>query len=1048
MFNTALSDDNRNIIEGHLALRYGLTGSFDSAHSGIVTQGWSVGRGAGTDAVSTFISNAGEYKSVSSGDTPSTDNEWHHVVSVYDGGYRKIYFDGTEVDSSQNSGAVTASNRALVFGALDFNSSAGNDENASLVAAANHSGIKLDEVRFYDKGLTATEVTELYNFGKGDLGKLGGFASIPSTITATVGTALSTTVNADFTNAVYSAYNLPEGLAINTSNGVISGTPTVGGSHEITVMVEGGTSSAPKHAAANITYSANTSGPTFGAPGALNVMTTSATLAAEISQSGSTTDYDVDFFWGTSDAGATASGWDSNLTGIGAGSGQEGFYGKEVTGLTAGGTYYYRTRTTASAGPLDIAPSNLHIWLDAADTSKIEIDSTTGRAKTWQDKSGNSKHFASGGGSSWNTQVQYTQPSTGTRTQNGKNVLDFNGNQFLRSNDSFGLNSTFTLIFVTQFDSITNSNNALCSFSNSNSRGEIFYAASNTAMRGRVSRSIADNHDFTPDGQNLSLNTPHILSITYNHTGTASTSTIAAYVDGTSKGTTTPQTDTKVSANNRLVLFNYRQSQINDTNFAAGFRTYPMNGFIGEMIALDNVASNDTRMKLEKYLALKWGLDSLLPSSHDNLGTSSTSWSDAQSFTTPVTIEAPELGTQSTANLKTTSGDLQVQLLNNGNDPTTVTFFWGSSDGGTNPASWDNNVTITNAPEATLKTSLTGLTSGNTYYFRTYAKNSASDSNGDDWANTTTAFTTVTSAFREDTDAIRYSDLAGWWKFDGNLKDSSGNNRNALQGWMPGDLEIWMDASDANSFSNPSGAITYWSNKAGSSYTFNQKLGNPSRVSGGPNGHHVVKFNGTSDALWTDTSYENQNYTMFAVSRQDGGTNGRLIASRDANWLFGYHNGTHGDFYHNGWVYNSSTASDTAWHIHVSNQNNSDQANAWADFTQVATNSNGPNTTNQPKKLGFGRGYNGNNPEWSSGEVAELLLFDRVLSVTERKLVEGYLADKWSLNIPSSHEYSTWAYSQYDNAFKEDTPNGSGKSFDFSNDVYAKVSTGGTGGYF
>ena len=32
----------------------------------------------------------------------------------------------------------------------------------------------------------------------------------------------------------------------------------------------------------------------------------------------------------------------------------------------------------------------------------------------------------------------------------------------------------------------------------------------------------------------------------------------------------------------------------------------------------------------------------------------------------------------------------------------------------------------------------------------------------------------------------------------------------------------------------------------------------------------------------------------------------------------------------------------------------------------------------------------------------------------------------------------------YDNAFKEDTPNGSGKSFDFSNDVYAKVSTGGT----
>ena len=246
---------------------------------------------------------------------------------------------------------------------------------------------------------------------------------------------------------------------MNSSTGVISGIPSVGGSHVITVIAEGGSGDTLKRASANITYSAGTSAPVFGTPGAQNVMTTSATIATEIAKSGATTDYDVDFFWGTSDAGATTSGWDSNATSVG--SGQEGFYGKQVTGLTAGGTYYYRSRTTANPGPLDIATSNLHIWLDAADSSKIVIDSTTGRAQTWQDKSGNNRHFASGGSSSWDTAVQETQPSTGTRTQNGKNVLDFNGTQFLRSNDSFGLDSTFTLIFVTQFDSITNSANAL-----------------------------------------------------------------------------------------------------------------------------------------------------------------------------------------------------------------------------------------------------------------------------------------------------------------------------------------------------------------------------------------------------------------------------------------------------------------------------------------------------------------------------------------------------------------------------------------------------------
>ena len=61
----------------------------------------------------------------------------------------------------------------------------------------------------------------------------------------------------------------------------------------------------------------------------------------------------------------------------------------------------------------------------------------------------------------------------------------------------------------------------------------------------------------------------------------------------------------------------------------------------------------------------------------------------------------------------------------------------------------------------TLHTSITGLTSGKTYYFRTFASNVV----GSDWSDSTTGFTTITSSFRED-DIIRYSDLKGWWKMD------------------------------------------------------------------------------------------------------------------------------------------------------------------------------------------------------------------------------------------------------------------------------------------
>ena len=88
--------------------------------------------------------------------------------------------------------------------------------------------------------------------------------------------------------------------------------------------------------------------------------------------------------------------------------------------------------------------------------------------------------------------------------------------------------------------------------------------------------------------------------------------------------------------------------------------------------------------------------------------------------------------------------------------PPHVIFYWGDNDGGQIAANWDYNITITNAPEnKTLRASLTGLSSGTTYYFRTWATNTANK--GDDWGDsTTTSFSTVTSSVREDTDAIRY----------------------------------------------------------------------------------------------------------------------------------------------------------------------------------------------------------------------------------------------------------------------------------------------------
>ena len=75
---------------------------------------------------------------------------------------------------------------------------------------------------------------------------MGGFSSVPSTIVGNAGSALSSTVTADFPNALYYAHNLPSGLAINSSTGEISGTPQVGGTHVLSVVATGGTNESQK----------------------------------------------------------------------------------------------------------------------------------------------------------------------------------------------------------------------------------------------------------------------------------------------------------------------------------------------------------------------------------------------------------------------------------------------------------------------------------------------------------------------------------------------------------------------------------------------------------------------------------------------------------------------------------------------------------------------------------------------------------------------------------------------------------------------------------
>ena len=98
---------------------------------------------------------------------------------TFDGTTRKVYVDGSQISSHSFSGSVSSSVSALVFGAADHNNSTPGADESKLVAAAKHSGIKLDEVRFYDTALSSDEISKIYNLGKGDLNKVGDFSTLP-----------------------------------------------------------------------------------------------------------------------------------------------------------------------------------------------------------------------------------------------------------------------------------------------------------------------------------------------------------------------------------------------------------------------------------------------------------------------------------------------------------------------------------------------------------------------------------------------------------------------------------------------------------------------------------------------------------------------------------------------------------------------------------------------------------------------------------------------------------------------------------------------------
>jgi hypothetical protein len=307
----------------------------------------------------------------------------------------------------------------------------------------------------------------------------------------------------------------------------------------------------------------------------------------------------------------------------------------------------------------------------------------------------------------------------------------------------------------------------------------------------------------------------------------------------------------------------------------------------------------------------------------------------------------PSIETLAATGVGSTNAWLLGQYLDDGESPTTVYLYWGTSAGNTPtpPAlgTWDNVITLNPQPAegSTIDTNLAGLVAGQTYHYRFAASNSV----GVSWGSGATNFTTYTVTVP--------NDLSG--------------------------AVLWLQADKG--VTSPGGAVTAWLDQT--RYTNNASggadgFGLPTHVNNALNGLPVVNF--ASDRLGYPSITARSalyvfKYNSFAQVARFAGL-GTGTVGGDGNAL--HHTNGDGSWSASGFagsgdlrVNNVATFNHTSGQYHIVDV----VAAGGLPWTRI--------------------GGTDNDGEFCNGDLAEIMVFDRVLTSTERAQMGQYLAQKY-----------------------------------------------------
>jgi|GEM_PF-2655655 len=224
--------------------------------------------------------------------------------------------------------------------------------------------------------------------------------------------------------------------------------------------------------------------------------------------------------------------------------------------------------------------------------------------------------------------------------------------------------------------------------------------------------------------------------------------------------------------------------------------------------------------------------------------------------------------------------------------------------------------------------------------------------------------------------------------------------------------QLWLDASDTSTVYSSSdcetakasanGSVGCWKDKSGNAYNAVQATprNQPSYVYGSAN-YPVIRFPGGASGLAVSTNLNiTAPYSMYIVTEYYGATQGRILqsASPTTNWLLGFRGGQFRYYGGTGWIGSGPDVAGIGnWGI-VAGINTGTAASYYKNGVNQTSDSS---AVGAPGNIVLGGGAAGVCcSEPSQADVAEVLVYNSVLSSTQNTVINRYLGDKWSITAP------------------------------------------------